>query len=188
MEPQGIQWTVEEYDRMVELGLFGQRNVELIGGEIVEMPNQGPGHYVALDKSGDCLRTVFGPGYWVRTQAPLALGGDGEPNPDVSVVEGKRDDYLDRHPRDALLVVEASDSTLLYDRGRKGSLFARAKIPDYWIINLVDRQLEVRRKPVKDSRQPYGYGYKDLIVLGPDEYVSPLAAPQARIKVADLLP
>ena len=86
------------------------------------------------------------------------------------------------------LIVEVSDSSLKYDQHDKASLFAAAGIADYWNINLIDRRLEIRRRPVADATQPFGFAYADVTLHGPNDVVSPLAAPTAQIRVADLLP
>jgi Uma2 family endonuclease len=125
----------------------------------------------------------------VRVQASLDLTPNSVPDPDLAVVAGApRTHNTNTNPTSALLIVEVSLTTLGLDRRRKGSLYARAGIADYWIVNLVDHQLEVRRSPVRDSNQRYGFGYADLTVLGPADHATPMAAPQARIAVADLLP
>jgi Uma2 family endonuclease len=102
-------------------------------------------------------------------------------------VPGKARDYS-AHPTTALFIVEISDTTLSHDRNRKGSLYAAARIQDYWIVNLVDRQLEVYRDPVPDPAQPFGMSYSQRTILAPGDTVSPLALPQAQIAVADLFP
>jgi len=107
--------------------------------------------------------------------------------PDISVVPGTPRDYTE-HPTGALLVVEVSETTLAYDRGRKGSLYAAAGIQDYWIVNLVDRQLEVYRDPVPDPNESSGFRYNTRTVFLSGQSASPLAAPAASIAVADLLP
>ncbi|MBI2370409.1 MAG: Uma2 family endonuclease, partial [Deltaproteobacteria bacterium] len=104
------------------------------------------------------------------------------------VVPGSPRDYLDAHPTTALLVVEVADTTLVYDRDLKGSLYARAGIAEYWIVNLTDRALEVYRDPAPSPRARYGSSYQTFQRLSPPDSVSPLAAPWARIAVADLLP
>jgi Uma2 family endonuclease len=187
-EPRLRPWSRDEFYQMMDLGWFLGQSVELIRGEIIEMPNQKSGHYAAIDKTSKRLEREFGPGVWVRTQAPLALPADTEPNSDVSVVSGSRDDYLAQHPMTALLVVEASDSTLRYDRKTKGSLYGSAALADYWILNLVDRQLEVYRRPIADAAGEFGFVYADVQILKPTDSVSPLAAPHVTIQVADLLP
>jgi Uma2 family endonuclease len=121
-------------------------------------------------------------------QGPLDLGPYSEPEPDVAVVPGPRARYATQHPRTAVLVVEVSDTTLAYDRTHKASLYAAAGIEDYWIINLVDGQVEVRRDPVPDPIQPHGHTYATLTVLRPPASVAPLAAPGAGLAIADLLP
>jgi Uma2 family endonuclease len=173
---------------MMELGWFLGQSVELIRGEIIEMPNQKSGHYAGIDKSAKRLEQAFGPGFWVRTQAPIALGGDTEPNPDVSVVSGSRQDYLEQHPTSALLMVEVSDSTLRYDRKTKGGVYASAQIADYWIVNLVDRQVEVYRRPISDPTGEFDFIYGDVQIYKPGQVLAPLAAPQAQISVDELLP
>ncbi len=176
-----------EFYRLLDLGFFRNQNVELIEGEIVRMPLPKSPHYAAISLTDMALRAAFGPGHWVRTQGPLHLLKRSIPVPDVSVVLGSIRDYSD-HPTSALLIVEVSDSTLAYDRGPKGSLYAKAGIADYWIINLKGRQLEIRRRPVRDRNQLYGFRYADLTVLPPADHATPLAAPRARVAVADLLP
>jgi Uma2 family endonuclease len=88
----------------------------------------------------------------------------------------------------AELVVEVSDKSVEYDRTRKASLYARAGIADYWIVNLVNNQLEVRRDAQPDPSQHYGHGYASLTTLVPPAVVNPLAAPQVSLAIADLLP
>ena len=133
------------------------------------------------------MEPAFGPGHWIRILGPLRFGRRSELSPDLAVVPGGPRDNL-ATPTAALLVVEISDSTLSYDRRRKGSLYARAGISDYWIVNLNRGQLEVYRRPIPVPTCRYGYGYSVMDVLGPDDVASPLVAPQARVAVADLLP
>jgi hypothetical protein len=105
----------------------------------------------------------------------------------VSVVRGEPRDYLD-HPSHAVLVVEVTFSRLSFDRDRKGSLYARAGMADYWIVSLPDRCLEVCRAPVPDRQAPFGWRYGQITTIAADGAVSPLAAPGASVRVADLLP
>src|SRR6266853_670905 len=139
-EPKTRRWSRAEYTMMAELGLFDGQRVELVDGEIMQMPPQKNWHFVTIKLVEEALESAFGPGYWVRTQGPINLGATSEPEPDIAVVAGKPRDYR-AHPNAALLVVEVSDTTLAYDRGRKASLYASASIADYWIVNLIDRQL-----------------------------------------------
>jgi Uma2 family endonuclease len=174
---------------MAELGVLkpGER-VELIGGRIVEMAPQHSPHFTAIRLVEEVLRVIFAAGYDVRTQGPLDLSPASQPDPDVAVVRGTVRDYTQAHPTTAELVVEVAESTLAYDRGEKASLYASAGIPDYWVLNLVDRCVEVLRDPISMPGQPYGYGYRSHTHYFSTDRVSPLAAPQNAIKVEDLLP
>ncbi len=194
VEPPGPEmfptrhWTREEYFQMLDLGWFDGHRVELIGGEVLEMAAQFDLHAAAVDDTADALILVFGAGYWVRRQASLDLSPYGVPDPDVSVVTGSRRQAARTIQTKALLVVEASDSSLSYDRNAKGSLYAAAGILDYWIVNLVHRQLEVYRNPMVDNTALHGFAYADKAILIPGDFVNPLALPGASIAVADLLP
>jgi Uma2 family endonuclease len=187
--PQLRLWTREEYYQMAELGVFkpGER-VELIGGRIVEMAPQYSPHFTAICLMADELRTILGTGFVVRIQGPLDVSPASQPEPDVAVVRGAVRNYAKTHPTTAELVVEVSESTLAYDRGEKASLYASAGIPDYWVLNLVDRCVEIFRDPIPMLSQPYGYGYRSHTQYFSADKVSPLAAPQSAVKVEDVLP
>jgi Uma2 family endonuclease len=187
-EPTTRRWTKAEYYRMADLGFFQDQRAELIEGEIVVLSPQKFSHGATTDRIAEVLRGVYGTGAWVRMQSPIDLGPISEPEPDVSVVRGRREDYTD-HPlaRGALLVVEVSDTTLAYDRGPKSSLYAKVGIADYWIADLVHRQLEVRRNPVADPAERHGWRYADVDVLGLSQAAVPLSLPAARVAVSDLL-
>jgi Uma2 family endonuclease len=117
---------------------------------------------------------------------PLALTDDSEPEPDVAVVTGNPREYRDAHPTTALLIVEVADATLPYDRERKANLYARAGIADYWIVNLLDRCLEVYRRPTQAGTA--NARYADRAVLPAETSIAPLATPDKSIAIADLLP
>jgi len=183
------RWTRAEYERLIEIGVFRSSElVELLGGELIVSEPQGSAHYTAIGLVEDVLRAVLGPGWLVRSQGPIALDDDSEPEPDVAVTRGSRRDYSRRHPSRPTLVVEIAESSLSVDREYKGSLYARAGLDDYWILNLVDRVLEVYRSPVADPSAPFGWRYASNEVLAPEMAVAPLAAPEARVPVRDLLP
>ncbi len=182
-------WTREEYLKMAEAGVFapGER-VELIEGEIIAMtPQKGP-HATGVTLVWEEVRRAFGAEYVVRGQLPLDLGSFSQPEPDVAVVRGSARDFRDAHPTTAVLVVEVSDVTVDLDRHQKASLYARAGIPEYWILNLPERVLEVYRDPATISDHPLGYGYRSSQRLDATAWVVPLASPTNRIAVADLLP
>jgi Uma2 family endonuclease len=188
VERQQRRWTAEEFYQLLDLGFFQDQRVELIDGEILEMASQKNFHLAGITLSADAFRIAFGPGYWVREQGSLDLSPLSIPDPDIAVVPGTARQASTKNPTSALLITEVSDTTLSYDRGRKACLYAAAGISDYWIINLVQRQLEVYRNPVPDNSSHFGWRYADMVILGPNDFVSPLAAPHAQIAVADLLP
>lgn len=119
---------------------------------------------------------------------PFSLGEISEPEPDVAVIAGDIRNYKDAHPTTAVVIVDIADTSLEYDRTDKSSLYAKAQIAEYWIVNLIDHELEVFRTPVVDASQPYGFGYSDATSLSPTDFITPLARPQTTIAVADLLP
>ena len=182
------RWKRVEYDRLIECGFFKPGEpVELLGGQLIVAEPQGNRHFTAIRAVEDALRAAFGQGWEVRGQGPIALDDESEPEPDVAVVPGTFRDYAGGHPSRPALVVEVSESSLAFDRAHKGSLYARAALADYWIVNLVDRVLEVYRDPVRDLEAPFGWRYQSVVMLGPDAAVSPLASPPASVRVSDVV-
>jgi len=158
------RWTRAEYDRLIDIGVFlPDEPLELIGGELIVSEPLGSAHYAAIGLVEDALRAALEPGWLVRSQGPIELDAESEPEPDIAVMPGDRRSFSRRHPSRPALVIEVAESSLAFDREHKGSLYARARLDDYWIVNLVDRVAEIYRRPV-------------------------LAAPGARILVSDLLP
>ncbi|HKI32546.1 MAG TPA: Uma2 family endonuclease [Gemmataceae bacterium] len=183
------RWTAKEMYRLLDLGFFNGQRVELIEGEIFVMASQKNFHAMGITLTEDALRAAFGPAYWVRVQMSLDLTPHSVPDPDLAVIAGNIRTHDPAHnPTSALLIVEVSATTLRFDQRRKASLYARCNIADYWILNLVDGRLEVYRNPVPDLTHRYGYRYADVTHLGPTDFVTPLALPQAKIAVIDLLP
>jgi Uma2 family endonuclease len=182
------RWTRVEYDRLIEIGIFcpGDK-VELLGGQLCVSEPQNNPHATAISLGLEALQKALPPGWHVRVQLPLALDDESEPEPDLAVVSGGPRDYVD-HPSRPALVVEVADASVALDRAHKGGLYARARLPEYWIVNLVDRVLEVYREPGPDASALYGWAYRAVQSLSSGEHVSPLAAPTARIAIADLLP
>ena len=183
------RWTRLEYERLVDLGAFGPEDrIELVGGDLLVREPQGSPHMVAIGLVDDALRAAFGAGWHIRIQGPIALDDESEPEPDVAIVSGSRRHYAASHPTQPVLLVEVADSSLASDREWKGSLYARARVPEYWIVNLVDRGLEVHRDPRPAVEAAFGWRYTQIRRLSSSETVTPLGAPEARIAVADLLP
>ena len=182
------RWAREEYDRLVDLGVLHGDPVELVGGQLVVSEPQGSYHASVLGNAGDALRAALPQGWLVRIQMPLALDDESEPEPDLAVVPGTWHDYRASHPSRAALVVEVAESSLVFDREDKASLYARGGVPDYWIVNLVDRVLEVHRDPGPDATARFGWRYRAVEWLDPMAAVSLLALPAVRIAVSYLLP
>jgi len=168
--------------------VFEGRNVILVDGELLEMPAPNPPHNTALTLADYLFKSIFHTGFIVRVQMGMELGLTTDPVPDLAVVAGNARTYATIQPTTAALVVEVSDSTLAYDRGDKGNLYAAAGIPDYWVIDLVHDRLLVFRDPRPDPGQPHGASYFRHSMLGRGDDASPLAAPTIVVKVNDLLP
>jgi Uma2 family endonuclease len=174
---------------MIDCAIFREdERLELLDGALVVREPQGDPHAAAVDLAVAALRQAFGAGWLVRAHAPLALGRRSRPEPDVSVVRGSPRDYRSAAPTDPALVLEVSQSSLALDRTRKASIYARAGIPDYWIVNLVEQVLEIYRDPVPFVLPRRGWAYRSAQRFGHGASVTPLGAPEALIAVADLLP
>ena len=182
------RWGRAEYARLVNLGVFEGEALELIDGQLVVAEPQGAYHASAISAAEYAFRAALPPGWIVRTQMPVSLDDLSEPEPDLVVVEGPPGDYRHAHPRRPAVVVEVAESSLEFDREQKGSLYARAGIEDYWIVNLIDRVLEVHRDPEPDGLAPHGWRYRAVVRLTSGAIVGPLLLPSCRIAVADLLP
>lgn len=184
--PKTRRWTLKEYYHLADLGFFKDQRVELIDGNICQMAALNHPHVASVEKSKRVLEPLYGRSYWVRMQAPLHILGSA-PELDLAVVPGGPDDYKN-HPLSALVIVEVSDSSLHIDCW-KANLYAASGSHEYWILDLVHRRLEVRRGPVADaSVKRFGHRYSTVSTYTPDQSVSPLALPDASIRVVDLLP
>lgn len=166
---------------MTEIGLFSpEARLELIEGEILEMAAHTSYHAAALTLMQQALVQIFHPGYHIRVQLPLALTDDSEPEPDLAVISGSPTEYWEEHPHTALLIVEVAYSSLDYDQERKRPLYARAFIPEYWILNLNERRLEVYREPENGD-------YTTHATFSENDVIAPQAYPEQKITVADFL-
>jgi len=176
-----LRWSVEEYERLVALGGFSpEKRVELIEGDIVEIMPQKPRHASTIELVEEAARAVVPSGFRVRVQLPLTFSTS-VPEPDIAVVQGALRSFSNSHPTTAALVIEVSDTTLEYDQTIKAAIYAAARIEDYWIVNLNERTVEVRR-------QPGPGGYRSLQTFTVTDVVSPLFNPTVAVSVADLLP
>ena len=169
---------------MVDAGILDEDSrVELIEGEIIEMSPINPPHAGTVAKLTELFLVRLAGKAIVTSQNPFTIGDLSEPQPDVILARYQADYYSRAHPtpQDILLVVEVSQATLRYDRGRKVRLYGAAGVPEYWIVNLVDNTLEVYRQPAAD-------GYSLLQKFKPGDAVAPLAFPDVTLDVAAILP
>jgi Uma2 family endonuclease len=183
------RWSRQEYARLIDHGFLGEDDpVELLDGLLLVKEPQHSLHRTTVLLVAKALERAFADGWFVQTQSPIALGPRSEPQPDVSVIRGAPRDYVEAHPTHAALVVEVARSGLRAARRRKAAAYARARIADYWIANLVDRVLEVQREPARPGPARSHWGYASIQTLGAGATVAPLAAPQVAMRVADLFP
>jgi Uma2 family endonuclease len=182
------RWKRVEYERLIDLGVFKHDPIELIAGQLVVAEPQSAYHAAAIRAVDYTLRAVLPPGWIVSIQSPVSLDDESEPEPDLAVVPGRPGDYRHDHPAHPALVVEVAESSVAFDRTHKGSLYARAQIPDYWVVNLGERVLEVYREPAPDPSAPYGWSYRSVAKLSPLAAVTLSALTCNQIAVADLLP
>lgn len=179
---QTHQWSRTQYENMIETGVLTEKDrVELLDGRIVTMSPQNSQHVTAVTICRDALTAANPEGYFVRTQAPIALGSHSEPIPDLALVEGTPADYWDAHPQRAELIVEVADSSLQKDRATKRHLYATHEIPEYWILNLVAANVEVYRAPTGGD-----YGTKMTISRDDEIRLSSVACDP--ISVSALIP
>jgi len=187
-EPMPHRWTIAEYRKLGETGIFSGRKTMLIHGEVYTMVFPNPPHDYSLGVLDDWLRIVFAAGHHIRNQMGFDVGTDNDPGPDLAVVTGTRKDHLGRTPTAAVMVVEVAETSLFLDTTEKAELYATAGVPDYWVLDVANRQLHVFRDPVA---LPAGLGataYRSHTTHSESDTVSPLAAPTASIRVAELLP
>src|SRR5262245_46615987 len=180
--------TRARYDRLLDVGIFGPEDrVELLDGLLVVREPQGERHATVVGLVRVALEKAFGRGYHIREEKPIALDEQSEPEPDIAVVPGRLRDYLTAHPARPVLIVEVAETSVVLYRLRKGRLYARAGITEFWLVNLVNDVLEVYREPVRAPGRG-DWKYDSVRLLRRNAVVTPLAAPRARIRVATMLP
>jgi len=183
------RFTLAEYHRLIKLGFLTEDDrVELIRGELVQMAAKGTLHSVCNTKLVRELDRLVGDRAVVRGQESIILPADSEPEPDVVIVQGQPDDYLSNHPypKDILLVIEVSDSTLDYDQTAKLFLYTEDQIQDYWIVNLVANQLERYSQPYQDTQGNFGYRMKQIALR--NETVTIPGFPDLRLDLNRVFP
>ena len=178
------RFTVDEYHRMGEVGIFSEDDrVELLAGEIVEMSPIGPLHASTVGRLTALFSAQLGREAIVWIQNPLLLGAeDSEPQPDVALLRPHPDFYARAHPeaQDVYLVIEVADTSLVTDREVKLPIYARAGVPEVWLLDVVTQRLEVHRRPTPD-------GYQDVHSFRRGESVAPQAFPHLVLTVDTLL-
>lgn len=161
------KFTIGEYHKLLDLGFFSENDrVELIRGEIIEMAPKRTPHSVCNSLLWKQLYELIGKQAEIRVQEPIVLPSNSEPEPDVVIARKKADNYLSAHPtvRDLILIIEISDSTLKYDKEVKLPLYAEAGVNNYWIVNLVDRCLEIYSNPFSNNQENFNYRNKSIIL------------------------
>ncbi len=179
--PHRYRLRVAEYHRLGEIGIFDEDSrVELIEGDLIAMPPIGCQHAGHLDRIAQPFFRQVTQGI-VRVQSPIQLGDHSEPQPDLAVLRYREDFYTRSHPlpEDVLLLIEVSDSTLRYDRDTKVPLYAKAGIPEVWLLDLVGKRLEVYRRPSPE-------GYREIHYPPPTEDIAPVLLPELTLNVASL--
>jgi Uma2 family endonuclease len=166
------------------------QRIELLEGVIVQMTPMGPKHCGLTETLLLALQRLLPAGWYVRSERPISISGS-EPQPDACLVRGRPRDFLERHPSVAELglAAEVSDSTLASDRKLKARIYAAAGIPEYWIVNLVDRQVEVYTDPrPAHGEEPPAYAGKKVYSAADRVPVSLLGQPLGDLAAAEFLP
>lgn len=151
-----LRLSIEQYHAMIQSGILtDDDSVELLEGWLIFKMPKNPPHRATTRLVRTALENILPPGWYVDSQEPITLSNS-EPEPDIVVVRGDTRQYLDRHPgaEDIAMVIEVSDTTLQRDRTVKKRIYARAGIAIYWIVNLVEEQVEVYSQPIVEVEQP----------------------------------
>ena len=183
VQPRRYRFTTAEYHRLAEAGILGEDDrVELIDGEILEMSPIGRRHVGCVTRLSHLFFRRLGDQAVVFVQNPIHLGERAEPQPDLALLHPRADFYTDADatPDTVLLVVEVADNSAEYDRQTKAPLYARANLPELWIVDLNRDHLAVYRDPTST-------GYATTRVLRRGESIRPLAFPHVEIAVDEIL-
>ena len=173
-------FTVDEYDRMAQAAVFGpEERVELIEGEIVQMSPIGDRHAAFVDNLNRLLVTRVGGRAVVRVQGPVRVSSRSKPQPDLALLQARSYASVGARTEDVLLLVEVADSSLDYDRTVKLRVYARAGIPEYWIVDTEAEAIDVYREPTAD-------GYRTVQRAGRDRVVAPLGLADVAVPVNDV--
>ncbi len=179
--------SADDFMRMAEAGWFAEQRVELINGDIIIMPPISEDHAQSLTDTSEKLYEPLIGKLKIRIQQPFFAGDNGRPEPDIAVV---RPESLNpkQPPSEALLLIEISRTTLQYDRTTKLSLYASLGISDYWIVNLIENQVEVHRQPIESASAQFGHNYASRQIYQRGQSISLLEVPEVSIDVDAMLP
>ena len=182
LTPHRYRLTVAEYHRLGENGIFDEDfRVELIEGDLIAMPPIGEQHASKTRLLNRLFSLQVGDTAIVDVQNPVALDVHSEPQPDMVLLKPRPDFYASAHPgpEDVLLLIEVSDSTLRYDRDIKVPLYAKAGIPEVWLLDVTGQRLEIYRRPSLE-------GYREIHYPAPTESIAPVLLPELILSVASL--
>ena len=173
------KWSVDDYHRMISSGILRDRRVELLAGEIVEMSPETPIHYNTAKRGAKYLEHLLAGRAEIRFNGPITLA-DSEPEPDIAIVRLPNSAYDDRHPNsdDIFLLIEVAKTSLKKDLDLKASIYATAKIQEYWVLDLSAKRIIVFRQPQSDR-----YATKQVVS---DGSITPLAFPDVEILIETL--
>jgi Uma2 family endonuclease len=172
--PQRRRFTVDEYDRLTELGIWGADDrIELIDGEIIQRVAKGTAHILCCRKLLQQLGQAVQTQAIIQCQDPIVVPSGSEPEPDFALLDVNVGDFKPNADQ-VLLVIEVSDSSLDYDRATKGPLYASAQIPHYWIFNCLDQQVECHSQPQQNAQGDWLYGLRQ-VVLPPQMLALPMS-------------
>lgn len=176
-------WRIDEYYRMAETGILDpEERVELIEGQVIRMAAKGIAHVIATKQTQKLLENLLSEKVLVWTQDPIRLNNYSEPEPDIALIIPPLERYLDHHPiaSEVYLIIEVADTTFRIDCDKKAKTYSKSGITDYWVLDVVDRQLHVFREPSQE-------GYQNEVILSEKESISPLAFPDVNIFVNQML-
>lgn len=181
------KWTTEEYHRMIDAGILYDRHVELLRGEIIEMPPEREPHAYCSDEAGEYLTRLLGDCAKIRHAKPITLPNNSphtrasEPEPDIAVVQRRGREYKEHHPlpENIFWLIEYANSSLEKDLETKKKIYAEANIREYWVVNLKKSHLVVFREPLEVD-----YTINFVLTTGT---INPLAFPDLAISVEQII-
>ncbi len=175
------KWTIDEYHHMVDAGILCDRNVELLKGEIIEMPPEGEPHAYCSDEAGEYLTKLLAERAKIRHAKPITLPNNSEPEPDIAVVQRLGREYRKHHPfpENIFWLIEYANSSLEKDLEIKNKIYAEASIAEYWVVNLKKSHLVVFREPLDGD-----YASKSTFTTGT---IKPLAFPDIPISIEQII-